>query len=241
MPRKTFLIAVLITLGIIFCYCLVRFDKIGNNYALLCGLPVWILAFVVIVGFVIGGMSWRPVCDPGGSVETPNWLFWAFGGIFFLALGLGIFFTEPVVCTTRDGDVCYESDTAWNVRTRDGGTYTGYYRNRWIWYVGDAIDSAVSTSNYNSYYGSSGGSGIGDLFSDMELEDGEAAIIVFLIILLVVLAISSAFVPNLWVIVCGISLVCFFLTILRLHNSESQEKSKNDTLQDVPTETPLMS
>ncbi len=240
MPRKTFLIAVLITLSIIFGYCLVQFDKIGNSYALLCGMPVWFLAFVAIVGFIISGMLWRPVREPGTSVDTPNWLFWAFGGIFFLALALGIFFTEPIVCTARDGDVCYESDTAWNVRNRDGGTYTGYYRNRWIWYVGDAIDTALSPQYYGSRSGSSGGSGIGDLFSDMELDDSEAAIIIFLIILLVILAVSSAFVPNLWVIVCGISLVCFFLTILRLHNTELEEKPKNDALQDTPIETPLM-
>jgi hypothetical protein len=111
-----------------------------------------------------------------------------------------------------------------------------------VWFVGDVIDASVSNSYYG-YSGSSGsasGSGIGDLFSGMELDDGEAAIIIFLIILLVILAISSAFVPNLWVVVSGISLVCFFLTIVRVHNSESKEKPKNDALQDSLTETPLM-
>lgn len=237
MSRKTFLIGVLITLSIIFGYCMVQFDKIGNRFALLCGFPVWIVAFLVIVGTILAGMRWRPVNEPGASVETPNWLFWVFGGIFFLALWLGIYFTEPVVCTAKDGDVCYESDTAWNVRGRDGGTYTGYYRNRWVWFAGDVIDSAVSPGYYSS--GVSGGSGIGDMFSKMDLDDSEAAIVIFLIILLLILAISSAFVPNLWVVVCGIALVCFFLTILRLHNSEVQEKRKNAALDSPqPAETP---
>jgi hypothetical protein len=211
------LLGIAITLTIIYVYCCVQFDKAGfNTPALLCGLPVWLVAGLGAGLMLVGGSRWTPVRDPGAYGETPGWIFWLFGLLFCAALFMGTYFTEPVVCTAQDGTVCYESQTAYEVARNDGSTYNAYYRNQHTWSTWRLLDNAGDAAIYSSYSGGGGG----DWLGDMDIDDSEAAVFIVVVVVIVLLVVASAFVPNLWVLACGLCLVGFYLTILRIHRQE---------------------
>jgi hypothetical protein len=255
MSRKTWLLGVAITLTIVYIYFCITYDKAGlDTPALLCGLPVWIVAGIGAGVMLVSGANWNPVKDPGAYGDTPDWIFWLFGLLFFAALFMGTYFTEPIVCTARDGDVCYESQTAYEVRRNNGSTYNGYYRNSNTWSTWRLLDNVADTAVYSGY-GGGGSSGGGDgWLSNMDIDDSEAVIFIVVVVVIIMLVLASAFVPNLWVLACGLCLVGFCLTILRLHRQEVlyngrkieepstrfklDLKTKNDPLLADPPEQP---
>jgi hypothetical protein len=219
MSRKTWLLGVALTLTIIYAYFCVQFDKAGlNTPALLCGLPVWIIAGIGAGVMLFAGSNWNPVKDPGAYGDTPDWIFWLFGLLFFAALFMGTYFTEPIVCTARDGKVCYESQTAYEIRQHNGNSYNGYYRNSNAWVYWRTVDNVTDAAIYSNY-GSGGGGG--GWLSNMDVDDSEAVIFIIVVVVIIILVVASAFVPNLWVLACGLCLVGFFLTILRIHRQET--------------------
>ena len=50
-----------------------------------------------------------------------------------------------------------------------------------------------------------------------------------LVIVLVIIVLSSAFVPNMWVLACALCIGATYLTILRLSNFEKAGKQKTDS------------
>lgn len=231
MGRKTFYVIVLMVMLVIFGFLLLQYDKFGfNTPARVFGIPVWLASLVVAGILVYVGANWRPVREPGEFVETPGCLFWGFIGLFFLAVALGVYFTEPIICTGQDGDVCYQYSTIYESRRNDGSTYRYTYRNSGIW-VTDAVYYSTYTGSSSSY------SGGGSWLSNMDLGDSEAAMLIIILIVLVVIVLSSAFIPNMWVLACTLCLMALYLTILRLHHSEiadanaklkHEEKAKRD-------------
>jgi hypothetical protein len=173
---------------------------------------------------LFGGTRYRPVVDPGEYGETPGCLFGMFIGFFLLAMFLGVYFTEPIVCTGRDGDVCYEYSTrpTYQGVRNDGSRYNYTYRNNWVWISDPYIGSSTSS------YSGGGSSFSGSWLTDLDIDDSEAAIFIVFVIVLVIIVLSSAFIPNMWVLACALCIGATYLTILRLGNSEQAGKQKTD-------------
>jgi hypothetical protein len=216
MSRRGWYILLLAGMVALYAFVCLKFDKFGATApATLCGAPVWIVTAIALGALLFGGTRYRPVVDPSEYGSTPGCIFQIFIGFFFLAMILGIVFTEPIVCTGRDGDTCYEYGTQQSYQgTRyDGSSYRYTYRNNWVWITDSTVDSTLSA---------------GSLFSDMDLDDSEAAIFVVIVIVLLILVLSSAFIPNMWVLACALCIGATYLTILRLSNEEKLGKRKID-------------
>jgi hypothetical protein len=202
-------------LTLLYGYCVVIYDKGGfSTPATLFGLPIWLITGVVAGALLVFGARWRPVQDPGQYGDSPGCLFWFFGVAFCTALFMGVYFTEPIACVAQDGDECYQYGTLYEVRRNDGSTYNAYYRNNGVWSTWRAVDLAGDAL----YYSGSSYSGGGDWLSSMDLGDSEIAALIFIMIVIVILVLASAFIPNVWVLACALCLVGFYLTILRMHN-----------------------
>jgi|GEM_PF-6486862 len=217
MSRRAWYILLLAGMVALYAFMCLKLDKFGATVpATLCGVPVWIVTAIGLGLLLFGGTRYRPVVDPGEYGETPGYLFTMFIGFFLLAMLLGVYFTEPIVCTGRDGDVCYEysSQSTYQGTRNDGSRYSYTYRNNSVWISDPFISSSVSTS--------------GSWLSELDIDDSEAAIFIVLVIVLVIIVLSSAFVPNMWVLACALCIGATYLTILRLSNSEKEGKQKTD-------------
>ena len=218
MSRRSWYILLLAGMVALYAFMCLKLDKLGAaTPATLCGAPVWIVTAIGLGLLLFGGTRYRPVVDPGAYGETPGYLFMMFIGFFFVAMLLGVYFTEPIVCTGRDGDVCYEysRQPAYQGIRNDGSQYNYTYRNNWVWISDPFISSSVSTS--------------GSWLSELDIDDSEAAIFIVLVIVLVIIVLSSAFVPNMWVLACALCIGATYLTILRLSNFEKAGKQKTDS------------
>jgi hypothetical protein len=222
MSRRAWYILLLAGMVALYAFMCLKLDKFGAVApATLCGLPVWVVTAIGLGLLLYGGTRYRPVVDPGEYGETPGCLFGMFVGLFLLAMLLGVYFTEPIVCTGRDGDVCYEYSTqpTYEATRHDGSRYSYTYRNNWVW----ISDPFAGTSSY-----SSSSSGSGSWLTNLDIDDSEAAIFIVLVIVLVIIVLSSAFIPNMWVLACALCIGVTYLTILRLSNSEEAGKRKTD-------------
>ncbi len=221
MYRRVWYIVLLAGMVAVYAFACLKFDKFGAAApATLCGAPVWIITAIVLGAFLLGGTRYRPIVDPGEYGETPGCLFTLFIGFFFLAMFLGIVFTEPIICTARDGDACYEYGTQANAPTVYNGTYNNgshyryTYRNSWVWITDPFVDVGLS--------------GAGSWITEMDLDDSEAMIFIVIVIVLLIIVLSSAFIPNMWVLACALCIGATYLTILRLDNAEKAGKRKTD-------------
>jgi hypothetical protein len=218
MTRRTWYILLLAGMVALYAFMCMKLDKFGTAApATLCGAPVWMVTAIGLGLLLLGGTRYRPVVDPGEYGETPGCLFGMFIGFFLLAMLLGVYFTEPIVCTGRDGDVCYEYGTTqptYQGQRYDGSSYRYTYRNNWVWISDPFVSSSVSTS--------------GSWLADLDIDDSEAAIFIVLVIVLIIIVLSSAFIPNMWVLACALCIGATYLTILRLGNSEKVGKQKTD-------------
>ena len=218
MSRRAWYILILAGMVALYAFMCLKLDKFGAAApATLCGAPVWIVTAIGLGLLLFGGTRYRPVVDPGEYGETPGCLFGMFIGFFFLAMFLGIYFTEPIVCTGRDGDVCYEYSTqpTYQGQRYDGSSYRYTYRNNWVWISDPFVDASFA--------------GTGSWMTDLDINDSEAAIFIVLVIVLVIIVLSSAFIPNMWVLACALCIGVTYLTILRLSNSEKAGKRKTDS------------
>lgn len=217
MSRRAWYVLLLAGMVALYAFMCLKLDKFGAIApATLCGVPVWIVTAIGLGLLLLGGTRYRPVVDPGEYGETPGCLFGMFIGFFLLAMFLGIYFTEPIVCTGRDGDVCYEysKQPVYEGTRYDGSSYHYTYRNNWVWISDPFMDASIGTT--------------GSWMSDLDISDSEAAIFIIFVIILVIIVLSSAFVPNMWVLACALCIGATYLTILRLGNSEKAGKQKTD-------------
>ena len=218
MSRRAWYILLLAGMVALYAFMCLKLDKFGTTApATLCGAPVWVVTAIGLGLLLYGGTRYRPVVDPGEYGETPGYLFTMFIGFFLLAMLLGVYFTEPIVCTGRDGNVCYEYSTKQPTYTGtryDGSSYRYTYRNNWVW-ISDPFTNTSITSSAS-------------WMSDLDIDDSEAAIFIVLVIVLIIIVLSSAFVPNMWVLACALCIGATYLTILRLSNSEKAGKRKTD-------------
>lgn len=216
MSRRGWYLLILAGMVALYAFMCLKLDKFGAVApATLCGFPVWIITAVALGLFLFGGTQYRPVVNPGDSSETPGCVLQLFIGFFFIAMFLGIVFTEPVMCTAKDGDTCYEYGTYKGTRN-DGSTYYYSYRNSWVWITDPATDIAIQ--------------GTGSLLDNMDFDDSEAAIFIVIVIVLLILVLCSAFIPNMWVLACALCIGATYLTLLRMSNEENATKRKRGDL-----------
>lgn len=162
--------------------------------------------FIALLGSII---TWRILDEvdwfefPYDGIEAKIMMIPAIGIV--LSLTLGIQFAEPTaeVAWSQDehGVASYNYDYA---QTRGG-----YYYNSWSnqWASNDTSSSAGSSRTTSSSRSSKG--------------DGEAILVIALIVLAVALVCMSAFIPHFWVVSCVVLLTVMARIAWREHEIES--------------------
>ncbi|MCU0514272.1 MAG: hypothetical protein MUE40_17085 [Anaerolineae bacterium] len=213
-------------LTLVWLWCVVSYGKLtGDSMARLFGLPVLPVTALLVGLALAAGLRWRPVRQPGEDGATPGCLLWGLMGLFVSAIALGTYFTEPIICTARDGNVCYRYGTVYETQRADGTPYRFAYRNTAAW----VTDSALNVITAPGRAGGAGVSG-GSAFDVMDLGDSDLAALIIILVALVLLVLASAFVPNLWVPVAALCLVGLCLSLIRIHHYDTwtpDEKPKN--------------